>query len=53
MPFWIAALLPKMATAKAQAAGHGDSMSKACNAGRRHFGRNPKGRPLRGRIAAS
>jgi hypothetical protein len=29
------------------------SMAKVRNAGRRRFGRNPKGRPLRGRIAAS
>jgi hypothetical protein len=35
MHFWIAALLPKMASAKAQAAGHSGSMVKACNAGRR------------------
>jgi hypothetical protein len=46
MPFWIAALLSKTASAKAQAAGHGGSMSKACNAGRRRFGQqrsDPKG----------
>jgi hypothetical protein len=87
MPFWIAALLPKTASAKARTAGHGGSTAKVRNAGRRRFGRNPgphhgavsaasvgadagrfgasrthcsantvsapKGRPLRGRIAAS
>jgi hypothetical protein len=43
MPFGIAALLPKTASAKTRTAGHGGSMAKVRDAGRRRFGRNPDG----------
>jgi hypothetical protein len=33
-------LLPETASAKARTAGHGGSMAKVRNAGRRRFGRN-------------